>query len=123
MNQQFGILVVEDDYLQSYTLKMILESLNHKVLAIVDSGESAIEMAEKLKPDLILMDITLNKEIDGIDAAIKIQEKSDVSVIYITGNSSKVYRAKADQTKYKAFLIKPVTKKILIQALADCVVK
>lgn len=59
MVQQLSILVVEDDYLQSFTLKLILESLNHKVIGVADSGESAIEMAGNLMPDLILMDITL----------------------------------------------------------------
>lgn len=82
MPHQLRILVVEDDYLQSYTLKVLLESLNHKVLGIVDSGLKAIQMAKELNPDLIIMDITLNEEMDGIEAAIKIQ-KLLISPLYI----------------------------------------
>lgn len=123
MDQQYSILVVEDDYLQSYTLKMLLESLNHKVLGIVDSGEGAIEMAAKLEPDLILMDITLGKELDGIDAAIKIQEKSDASIIYITGNSSKYFRDKAELTNFLDYLLKPVTKRLLTDVLKKHFIK
>lgn len=118
MTRQLKILVVEDDYLQSYTLRIILESLNHKVLGIVDSGVQAIQMAKELHPDLILMDISLNEEMDGIEAAIKIQETADIPLIYISGNSSPLFRTKANQTNHRAFLTKPVTKTILAKALA-----
>lgn len=120
MDQQLKIVVVEDDYLQSYTLKLLLESLNYEVLGVVDSGIKAVKIAEELNPDLILMDITLDDKMDGIDAAIKIQESSDISIIYITGNNSEFYRKKADKTHYCTFLIKPVTKNILARALDTC---
>lgn len=122
MQHQLRILVVEDDYLQSYTLKVLLESLNHTVLGTVDSGLKAIQMANELNPDLILMDITLNEEMDGIEAAIQIQNTADIPLIYISGNSSANVRAKADQTNYSAFLIKPITKNILAQTLTKCIV-
>lgn len=54
---------------------------------------------------------------------MKIQEDSDIPVIYITGNSEHAYRSKAGQTNYRAYLVKPVTKNILSQVLVDFAVK
>ncbi|MEX2455664.1 MAG: response regulator [Balneolaceae bacterium] len=121
MDHQLGIVVVEDDYIQSYTLKVLLESLNYKVLGVADSATKAIEMAEELNPDLILMDIILNDQMDGIDAAIKIQESSDVQIIFITG-TNEFYRKRVDKTRFSTFLTKPLTKHVLVQALEECLV-
>ncbi len=118
MDQKYKILVVEDDYLQSYTLKILLESLNYNVLGIAISGEKAIEVAAETKPDLIIMDITLKGEMDGVEAAKIIQETSDIPIIYVTGNSNDFYRKKAKETNFQEYLIKPVTKQMLTELLA-----
>lgn len=63
------ILIVEDEFILAMNLKENLEWLGYTVVDIVDSGETAIEKATELRPDLVLMDIKLRGEIDGIEAA------------------------------------------------------
>ena len=65
------ILVVEDDKITAMDLKSKLEQLGYSVPAIVPTGEEAIKRATEIHPDLVLMDIVLKGEIDGIEAAKK----------------------------------------------------
>lgn len=115
---QKKVLIVEDDYLQSFFLKFLLENQNFRVVGVTDTGEEAIEIAEKFSPDLVLMDILLNGNMDGIEAAKRIQMKSDISLIYITGLSDSNYRIRAEQTNYIEYLIKPVSSDILLHTLS-----
>ena len=66
------ILIVEDEYILAVNLQEGLESLGYTVLDIADSAESAIEKAVELQPNLILMDIRLRGDRDGIEAAITV---------------------------------------------------
>lgn len=118
MKNEVRILIVEDDYIQSYMIKTLLESLNYKVVGIADTGEKAISMAVELKPDLVLIDIMLEGELDGIDAAKKIMESSGMSVMYITGGSIAHHSRRASETDYVDMLAKPVDRGILADALA-----
>ena len=85
--QQFGkaqILVAEDDATVAQELKCRLESLDYEVVAITQYAEEAVTLAEKLAPDLVLMDIQLRGEMDGIQAAEKIR-KLRLPLIYVSG--------------------------------------
>lgn len=110
-------LIVEDNAVQSMMMKKFFEELNHTVLAIVDRGEKAIRKADKLQPDLIIMDIFLNGDMTGIQAMKKIREISDVSVIYISGNSDPYYQSMAENTNFADFFYKPVNHGELRQAV------
>lgn len=88
--------------------KMII-NLGHTVIDKVTTGEAAIEVAEKSKPDIILMDIRLQGELDGIEAMEKIREHSEVPVIFITGNSDESYRRRVEETDPLDFLTKPIS--------------
>jgi len=113
----FSILIVEDDFFQAVILDKILTSLQYTVIAKANTGEKAIKLAIELKPDLIFMDISLDGEMDGITAAIKIQEKMPIPLIYNTGNSDKYHRKRAEETDYLAYLVKPVTIEIIANTL------
>ena len=63
------ILVVEDDRIIARSLRLILEQLGYEVTALASTGQAAIREAEETKPDLILMDIVLDGDMDGIEAA------------------------------------------------------
>ncbi len=78
-----NILIVEDEIVEAMNLKNSLQSMGYDVLDIVSSGNEAIEKANKLKPDLILMDIFLKGDIDGIEAAKSIKQ-SKIPIIYLT---------------------------------------
>ncbi len=90
------ILVVEDERITAEDIKNGLISLGYKVPAVVYSGEDAIKKAGEIHPDLVLMDIRLEGEMDGIDAAEQIRERLGIPVIYLTAysDSSTVQRAK-----------------------------
>lgn len=102
------VLIVEDDMIISMVLERMITKLGHRVIDKVITGQGAIDSAFELKPDLILMDIQLKDDIDGITAMQKIREKSDVSVIYITGNSDQYNLSRAQETNFVDYLVKPI---------------
>jgi CheY-like chemotaxis protein len=103
-----NILIVEDDLILAMVLERMVLKLNYSVADKRVSGKGAIEMAENYHPDLILMDIQLEDNIDGIEAMRRIRRSSDVPVIYITGNSDQYYIDRARETNYIDYLIKPI---------------
>lgn len=80
------ILIVEDEILVGMMLKKRIESYGYEVCDIASTGHDAIEMAARLKPELLFMDVSLPGEIDGVTAAKRIKEKQHVSVVFFTGN-------------------------------------
>lgn len=102
------ILIVEDDMIISMVLERMILKLQHLVVDKVFTGQKAVESAELLKPDLILMDIQLKDELDGISAMQIIRETSLVPVIYITGNSDPYNLNRAGETQYVDYLVKPI---------------
>ncbi|MAL16400.1 MAG: response regulator [Balneola sp.] len=103
------IIIVEDDKVLSLLLSKMIQRLDYDVLEVITKGQEAIEKIEALNPDLILMDIMLEDDVDGIDAMLALREKSiDTPVIYITGNSDPLNRERAKSTNYVEYLIKPV---------------
>lgn len=112
-----NILIVEDDMLLSLVEERLIEKLGHRVVAKAGSGEEAVKKSKKLKPDLILMDIVLKGEMDGIEAMEKIREDSDVPVIYLSGNSDRFNYERAKKTGFTGYLVKPITGEDLIRPL------
>lgn len=103
------VLIVEDELIISLIIEKMVHNLGHEVIEKVSSGEEAIEVALEQKPDLILMDIRLRGDIDGIEAMTRIHEQDDIPVIYISGNTDKLYQEKINPGEYVEFLSKPIT--------------
>ena len=104
------IIIVEDDKVLSLLLSKMIERLDYEVMEIITKGQEAIEKIEALNPDLVLMDIMLEDDVDGIDAMLALRKKSNhVPVIYITGNSDPLNRERANETDFVDYLIKPVS--------------
>ena len=78
MIEKIKILIVEDERIVAESTKMVLEMLGYEVLGIVSSGEKAIKTAEKIKPDLILMDIKLKGSMKRCLTVQKIQLRMDI---------------------------------------------
>lgn len=112
-----NVLIVEDDLIISLVIEKMIFELGYKVVGKTETGEEAVEMALKLKPDLILMDIRLKGEMDGIDAVNQINQKIDTSIIYVTGNSDNAYLQRIKKTKHVDLIIKPFTSNDLRQSL------
>lgn len=107
-NGSKNVLIVEDDMILSMVLERMILKLNHSVVGKIITGKEAIESAKELNLDLILMDIQLKDDIDGITAMHEIRNHSSVPVIYITGNSDEYNLSRAKETDYVDYLVKPI---------------
>lgn len=103
------VLIVEDEMVIALLLERMVKNLGHQVIGKVTSGEEAIAKVHDHQPDLILMDIRLQGEMDGIETMAHIHQMSNIPVIYISGNTDSVNQEKIEQTEYIEFLSKPVT--------------
>lgn len=102
-----SILVVEDEVLVARDIKSRLLRMGYEVLDTASKGQEAIEKAISLRPDLVLMDIHLADNIDGVDAAVKIRETYDVPVIFCTAYSNEETLARAMVTTPYGYVLKP----------------
>ncbi len=93
----------------SLVIENMVKELGHEIVGKAVSGTEAIELATKHSPDLILMDIRLKGEMDGIEAIKAIKEKINTSVIYLTGNSDRVNYERAKATEFTDLITKPFT--------------
>ncbi|MCR9257843.1 MAG: response regulator [Alphaproteobacteria bacterium] len=102
------ILIVEDEMITAIDEKETLEELGYDIVSIVDNGEEAIKLAGALKPDVVLMDITLKGDMDGMDAAWQIRETSGIPVIFVTAKGNKgIYDAAHHSNTATGYIIKP----------------
>lgn len=120
-SSQKNILIVEDDGIQQIIMERLANRLGLNVVATVSNGHEAVRIADSLKDlDLIMMDVRLGDDVDGIEAMSRIRQGSNpVKVIYITGNTEPETRNRAVETKYEAFLEKPVTEEQLKNAVTE----
>ena len=102
-----GILIVEDENIVALDMRMRLESMGYRILDVVDSGELASERAHSLKPDLVLMDIKLKGEQDGIDVAGQLRETSEVPVIFVTAFTDEKTLDRAKRASPYGYIVKP----------------
>ena len=111
------ILVVEDESVIAADIKDCLENLGYAVPAIAVSGETAVDMATSIRPDLVLMDIRLKGEMDGIQAAAHIWHHLRIPVVYSTGHSDRSTMERAKATGPFGYVLKPVEEQELYVAI------
>lgn len=102
------ILCVEDDYIASYSLHERIERMGYFIVDKVESGEDALKLCVWLKPDLVLMDIRLAGEMDGIETAKKISEQEQIPIIFVTGISDVETHKRAKALNPHGFFTKPL---------------
>ncbi|WP_051327798.1 ATP-binding protein [Desulfatirhabdium butyrativorans] len=117
------ILIVEDDGILAFQLVQILTKQGYTVPDPVATGEEAINVALSIRPDLILMDIQLAGEMDGIDAAEQICASIDTSVLFLTGFSQTSLVERAKQIGPYGYLLKPVSPKELVATVKTILFK
>ena len=115
--QSFKILVVEDESIVAMDIKHRLENMGYIVPAITSSGEEAVAKAAESNPDLVLMDIVLKGEMDGIDAAQQIKDNFDIPVVYLTAYSDEKTLKRAKITGPFGYIIKPFEDRELHSAI------
>ena len=101
------ILIVEDEYIVATDLKQRLEDMGHEIVGIEGDGKSAIKKTVETKHDLILMDITLKGDLDGIETAQQIQDIYEVPFIYLSGRSDTTTLERTKITEPTGYIIKP----------------
>lgn len=109
--QSKKVLIVEDDSLQQVMLERIINQMGHTVIGSSSKGSQAIESALRIGAvDIILMDINLADNVDGIEAAKEINKHRNVKLIYITSSEDPEDLKRAKQTDFVAYLTKPISK-------------
>lgn len=103
----FKILIVEDEALYADELEMLVDQLDYQHLATVDNSQDVFKILEGDLPDLILMDIHLLGEHDGIELADLIQQKHSIPVIFVTSLQDDLTFKRASRTNPLNFIIKP----------------
>lgn len=101
------ILVVEDEELIGQDIKFLLEDLGYEVPDLVPSGEEAIQKAMETNADLVLMDIMLEGDMDGIEAANRINNQYGIPVIYLTAYRNEEIFNRAKLSEPYAYIVKP----------------
>ncbi|MBF0550242.1 MAG: response regulator [Deltaproteobacteria bacterium] len=105
--KQARILLVEDEFIIARNIQRDVTDLGYQVCGIAATGEEAIKLAAEAKPDLILMDVMLAGQMDGIEAANQIGLQYAIPIIYLTAFADKEVLDRAKQTSSFGYLIKP----------------
>src|ERR1700758_686889 len=101
------ILVVEDESIIAEDIQDGLKRLGYAVSAVVSSAEEAIQKAEETRPDLVLMDIVLKGDMDGVEAAREIRARFNIPVVYLTAYSNENTFQRAKITEPNGYILKP----------------
>ena len=117
MNSPAKILIVEDEMIIGANISLQLSKLGYDVTGIVSRGEEALAHVKQNPPDIVLMDIQLKGELDGIDTVIRMQQEMDMPVIYLTANADDDNFERAKATNPFAFISKPFKKLDLEHAI------
>jgi len=112
---KLNILIVEDEFITALDLKTQLMMNGYWSFDIVGTGEEAVKFVSYHNYDLILMDISLKGDMDGIEAACKIREKKNIPLIYVSGNSDMLNSDRLKETNPDGILRKPVTEWRLLE--------
>jgi len=111
------ILVVENEAIIANDIQDMLKDMGYDVPAIASSGEEAIKKAEEIKPDLVLMNIGLKWDMDGIGAAAHIHNRFNIPVVYVTAYMDEKMLERAKVTEPFGYIIKPFEDKELSSAI------
>ena len=117
-----NILIVEDEFLITLTLKSQLEALGHRVVGTSRDGQTAVSLAKDLRPDLVLMDIGM-PGMDGIAATAKIMAETPMPVVMLTAYNDRQRVQEAMRAGATAYLLKPVNEGQLERAIGDTIAR
>jgi len=107
MNEEAKILIVENEQAIALETQSILKSMGYDVLPIVSSGEEAIRKAQEWQPDLVLITLPIQGEIEGVEVANQIRTRFDIPVVYITANISNAQMEELMRSEPCGFIFKP----------------
>src|SRR6478672_6818828 len=111
------ILVVEDEKIIAFDIKRSLEESGYVVPAIASSGEQVLEKIPEVKPDLVLMDIILKGDLDGVKTAEIIRDRFDLPVVYLTAHADETTLKRAKISDPFGYILKPFEDRELITTI------
>lgn len=106
-------IIVEDNLILSLLYENYLREMVFQTVGEISSGEKAVALVKKYAPDVVIMDIMLAGEMDGIEAATRIREFTDVPIVFITANTGDEHVRRAGKIENSKFLKKPITEEKL----------
>jgi CheY-like chemotaxis protein len=118
-----NIMVVEDEGVVSIDIQNMLRNAGYEIAAVAFRGEDAVKKAAESNPDLVLMDIGLKGELDGIEAARKIRDNLQIPVVFLTGFADEATMARAQEVNPSGFIIKPISEEELKNTLDEILKK
>lgn len=121
--EKIKVGLVEDEMIIAETICLALKKLDYLPCPAADSFESAIAMIETEDPDIVLLDINLNAEKDGIDLGHYINEHFKIPIIYLTANSDRGTIERSKHSLPAAFLVKPFSNDELLSAIEIAIFK
>ncbi|GAB5410824.1 MAG: response regulator [Balneolaceae bacterium] len=116
-------IIVEDNLILSILYENMMKEMVFKTVGEIRDGESAVKLIRKYSPDVVIMDIMLEGDMDGIQAAHQIRDFTDVPILFITGNSDNHHFERAKRVSNSAFLNKPINEQILKDAVNKLIEK
>jgi len=117
VDRSLKIAIGEDNEDHRLLLQRALERLGHSVIGMADCGSDLVELCVEKSPDLVITDIKM-PDMDGLAAAAKISAEAPLPIIVVTSHLEEEYVKRAQSEQILAFLVKPVTEKELIPAIA-----
>ncbi|MDN3492921.1 LytR/AlgR family response regulator transcription factor [Winogradskyella bathintestinalis] len=117
MDQPIKILIVEDEMIIAANISLQLSTLGYDVIGIIPRAQEALSCIKTEQPDIVLMDINLKGELDGIETVKLMQKSYDIPVIYLTANADDAHFNRAKATHPYAFISKPFKKLDLQRAI------
>lgn len=112
-------VIVEDNLILSVLYQNYLVQKVFQNVGVIREGEKAVDLVKEFNPDVIIMDILLDGDLDGIDAAMRIREFSSVPIIFVTGNSHHPYPQRAQKVTNSKFMVKPISQEKLSGAVDE----
>ena len=117
--RKLRLLIVEDDALIAMDLAVSVSELGGQVVSVAVSARDAMRVVEEANPDVVLMDVRLRGEPDGIEAAQLIQRRGSTPIVFVTGNSDAETMRRMRQLSGAQIILKPV----LINELRDAIIR
>jgi len=101
------ILIVDDELWAALDMEWVVQTLGHEVVGPAATAEKAIELAGRVRPNLVLMDIRLANDSDGVAAAIEIRERFDIPSLFVSAHGDPIMRSRAAGANPVGFIEKP----------------
>jgi diguanylate cyclase (GGDEF)-like protein len=112
-----NILIAEDEALVAHDIAAILENVGHTIAGIVDTAEDVLAVAEAARPDIVLLDIHLRGEHDGISIGQILRERFQLPFVYLTAHADRHTVQRAATTGPFGYVIKPFDEQALLSTL------